>query len=68
MSLEAGLSALGGSVVDLVDQRRTQWRDASGQEFDALFLRPLAEVIGDFQRLSADFSDAMDDAIRELDR
>ncbi len=66
MELEAGLRHLAATISELAAKRSALWRDASGQEFDALVLRPLAEVIDDFHRAAADFGIEIDAVLAEL--
>ena len=67
MSIEPSLMTLSATLSDLFDQRRSQWGDAGGQEFEARFLRPLGEVVSDFQNAAAKFSNIVDSALAELD-
>jgi hypothetical protein len=67
MSIEPSLKALSSALSDLVDQRRSQWGDAGGLEFENRFLSPLGEVVSDFQNAAEKFANIVDSALAELD-
>lgn len=67
MSIEPSLKTLSFALSDLAEQRRSQWGDAGGLEFETRFLRPLGEVVNEFQNAASKFSKIVDSALAELD-
>lgn len=67
MSIEPGLKTLSSALTELAEQRRSQWGDVGGVEFEARFLRPLGEVVNEFQNAAAKFANIVDSALAELD-
>lgn len=67
MSIEPSLNTLSTALSELTDQRRSQWGDAGGLEFESRFLRPLGEVVNEFQNAAAKFANIVDFALAELD-
>jgi len=67
MDLELGLSSLSTAISELTAQRRSQWPDATGLEFETRFMRPLAEVVGEFHCAAIDYANVVDSAFAELE-
>jgi hypothetical protein len=67
VALELDLHSLSRSLSELSDQRRSLWSDAAGLEFEVRFLRPLGEIVEEFQRLAIEFAQEVDAALAELD-
>jgi hypothetical protein len=67
MAIDDGLKTLSNTVADLTAQRRSQWGDAGGMEFETRFLRPLGEVVDEFQNAVEKFANLVDSALAELD-
>lgn len=66
MALDVEIVGLVASLSGLEEQRRAQWRDASGQDFDLRFLRPLTVIVQEYHRLIVEFADQVDAAIADL--
>ncbi len=67
MAIEDGLKTLSNTLTDLAAQRHSQWGDAGGMEFETRFLRPLGEVVDEFQNAVEKFANLVDSALAELD-
>ena len=64
--LEPGHYGLSRALSEVTDQRRLQWPDASGLDFEMRFLLPLSEVLTEIQRAVEEFEEEFANACAEL--